>query len=57
MVRKYDTTKAKTSTKIEVEKELWYRFKLISARLGKQRDDAMTEAIQDWNEKNKGVLG
>ena len=54
--RKYDTTRGTTCTPIEVKKEFWYQFKLIFGKLGKRKNEAIEEAICDFNEKNKGVL-
>ena len=33
------------------------KFKAIAAVKGLTRDEALEDAIQDWNEKHKGVLG
>ena len=33
------------------------KFKAIAAVKGFTRDEALEDAIQDWNEKHKGVLG
>jgi len=54
--RKYDTTKPATQTLVEVSKQVWYQFKLISSCIGKSKKDAFEEALQDFNEKHKGIL-
>jgi len=54
--RKYDTTGDMTHTPIKIGKEAWYQFKLIFGKLGKSKNEAIEEAICDFNEKNKGVL-
>lgn len=56
MKRKYNTTRDTTDTKVRLDKKLWYQFKLIFGYKGQFKDQAFTEAIQDYNEKNKEVL-
>lgn len=57
MARKYDKTKPYTNTLVEVKKSVWAKFKLIFELKSQNKSEAMTEAIKDFNEKNKGVLG
>ena len=56
MERKYSTTNPVTSTKVEVKKTDWVKFKLIFSLKGQNKSEALTEAVRDYNKKNREVL-
>ena len=45
------------NTQVKVPLNLWHVFKAIVGVKGENKNAAFAEAIRDYNEKNKGVLG
>lgn len=53
--RVYDTSKETTKPGVEIPKEDWKLMRDISKRKGLRVWAALTDAVRDWNKKNKGV--
>jgi len=54
--KKYNTT-GKSNSQITVDRPSFFKLKAIAAIKGQSKNEALEEAIQLYNEKNKEVLG
>lgn len=52
--RKYDTSKETTKPGVELPKSDWKLMRKLAAEKGVLAWAALTEAVRDWNKKNKG---
>ncbi|NIA28843.1 MAG: hypothetical protein GWP06_02885 [Actinobacteria bacterium] len=57
MKRKYNTAGEEFNLKALINRIRHNKFKAIYTAMGLIKNDAVDQAIQDFNEKNKKVLG